>query len=351
MTTKAVNSLPQAFSESKLCVPEEIDLDANWIAWRWQEYFGSASGTVTGREVDAVGLLDRFFRIKNPADALDCAQAYGPLGICAHGHPICHAALPAGGLVFGLKPEEQSIHSTASMSVENFYCAPFRFPDGRFGERVEWWLKLAEAMRACLEVSTSLQKARRPNPKDLGVIYRTLIHELNPLPITEQILPDAQLAGVAARYATDGALLQEVSGARADGFRSRAWTFVFELINKWLIACPVRLYFTYTDSRPVDFSMSFIAGDQRGCFPALVFELVGRIRAVKGKWMVNCAHCPHLVSPRREPRPGQRVFCDECRAEGWPMRYALRDYYARKRKKILARRKRERRGRRDKHGT
>jgi len=325
-------------------VPDEIDLEASWITWRWQEYFGSESATVTGREVDAVDLLGRFSRIKDPTDALDYAQAFGPLGICGHGHPICHAALPAGGLIFGLEPEEQSVHSTASMSVDNFYCAPFRFPDGRFGERVEWWLKIAEAVRACIRVSTSLQSARRPQSKDLAAIYKLLLYELNPPPITRQILPEDQIEKEARLYANDGPVASEIRGARADGFRSNAWALIFELLNKWLIACPVRLYFTFAESRPVDFSMSFVAGDQRGCFPALVFELVGRIRAIKGKWMVNCAHCPHLVSPRREPRPGQRVFCDQCRAEGWPVRYALRDYYARERKKILARRKRERRG-------
>jgi len=296
-------------------------------------------------------LLDRFCKIKKAEQASKFAKRFGPLGICSHGNPICHAGQPSGGVIVGglASAEESGVQVVSAPNVEAFYCPPARLSDDRFGECVEWWLKLAEAMRACLEVSTSLQKARRPNPKDLGLIFKTLDHGLNPLPIIEQISPAAQLARIAARYATDGAVLPEVSGARADGFRSRAWTFVLELINQWLKACPVRLYFTYTDSRPVDFSMSFIAGDQRGCFPALVFELVGRIRAIKGKWMVNCAHCPHLVSPRREPRPGQRVFCAECRAEGWPMRYALRDYYARKRKKILAR-KRERRGKRGKDG-
>jgi hypothetical protein len=344
MTIKSkVDRLPQAFGASKLCVPPEIDIQNGWIVWRWREYLGS----VIGLEVVAEGLLDRFCKIESAHDALIFAKTFGPLGICSHGNPICHADTPGGGLLYD--PEQGKASGVPAVSPptpERFYCSPARrSDDGRLGERVEWWLKLAAAMRACLKVSTSLQKARRPNAKDLGVINKILIHELEPLPITRQLLPEEQLAEEAAQYGGDGPVLPEVFGSRVDGFRSRAWELVFHLINEWLIACPVRLYFTYTDSRPVDFSMSFIAGDQRGCFPALVFELVGRIRAAKGNWMVNCAHCPHLVSPRREPRPGQRVFCDQCRAEGWPLRYALRDYYARKRKKILAQRKRERRGR------
>jgi hypothetical protein len=340
---KAPDQLPQAFGASKLCVPYEIDLEGRWIAWRWEEDFGSAPGSVIGKDVDAVGLLDAFSEIRNPFDVRGFAKVFGPLGICAHGNPICHAELPASGLAFDLGGGEQTVHSAFATGVESFYCPPFRFSDGRFGERVDWWLKLADAVRACTRVSTLLQRGGRPDPKDLAEIYCTLVHELNALEITKQLLPESELAEEARLYAQDGPKLEEIEGARVDGMRSRAWTLILELLNKWLIACPTRLYFTFTDSRPVDFSMSFVAGDQRGCFPALVFELVGRIRATKGKWMVNCAHCKVLVSPRREPQDGARVFCHTCRAEGWPARYALRAYYARNRKRILATRKRKRR--------
>ena len=228
-------------------------------------------------------------------------------------------------------------------AAEAFYCAPVRLPEGRFGERVEWWLELSEAMRACVKVAASLKKALRPRPKNMAVFNRSLIYELGQPPVVEQILPEHQLNEEAELCAQDGDLIPEVAGARFDGFRSRAWNLILELLNKWLVACPVRLYFTYADTRPVDFSMSFVAGDQRGCFPALVFALIGRIRAKRGEWMVNCAHCGLVFSPRREPKAGERMYCESCRAEKWPMRQALRDYYARNRTKILVRRKQRRR--------
>jgi hypothetical protein len=225
--------------------------------------------------VVAEGLLERFLKIKKAQEALEFARSFGPLGICSHGNPISHADLPGGGvLVDDLSTAEAGgVPVVSAPKAEDFYCPPVRLPDGRLGERVEWWLKLGEAMCACLEVSTTLQHARGPNPKNLEVIYKTLLHELETLPITEQLLPEAKLAEEAAQYGADGDLLSEIPGARVDGLRSRAWAIVFELVNEWLVACPVRLYFTFTDSRPVDFSMSFIAGDQRGCFPTLVFEL------------------------------------------------------------------------------
>jgi hypothetical protein len=331
--------LPQAFSASKLCVPPQIELRDGLIAWRWEEYLGS----VVGREVEAEGLLDRFCRIRRFEHVLQFARQFGPLGICKHANPICHPSLPGGGLMYDPEQGEASgVLVVSPPTPESFYCSPTQLRDGFLAESTDWWIKLASAMRACVNVATSLQRARRPRVKDLGLIYSVLHHGLEPLPITEQMLPQGELAEEATRDADDGAVLAEVADARVDGFRSQAWIVVLELLNNWLIACPARLYFRFTDSRPVDFSMSFVAGDQRGCFPALVFELIGRIRATKGKWMVNCAHCGMLASPRREPT-GNRVFCEVCRAEGWPMRYANRDQYARNSRKILAGRKRRRR--------
>ena len=184
--TARFDQLPQAFSASRLCVSPEIDIDGDWIAWRWRESFGS----VIGKEVAAEGLLDRFSKIKTAEDACDFARAFGPLGICAHGKPISHADLPGGGLLYDPEQGESSgAHVVSPPSAPAFYCAPHRLPNGRLGERVEWWLKIAEAIRACVEVATSLQEARRPRPRDLAVLYKSLVYELSQPPVVEQILP------------------------------------------------------------------------------------------------------------------------------------------------------------------
>jgi hypothetical protein len=362
MTEQAAASLlPQAFSASKLCVPTELRLKNGWLLWEWRNYMGSARG----REVAADGLLVRFLKIRKAEDVYRFARRFGPLGICQHGRPVCHAVLPGGGALYEPgEQEETRVDAVSPPSPEAFYCAPKLLPDdqpedrinwflGRLekrepvgsacGERVNWWLNLSEVMRAALNVAEHLKRAARPQRRDLALLNKFLVHGVNPLPIIRHIFPEHDLAKEAELYGRDGDVLASVEEARADGLRSRAWELVLELLNEWLVACPMRIYFTYTDSRPVDFSMSFIAGDQRGCFPALVFELIERIRSVQGNWMVRCTHCKVLVSPRREPREGGRVFCPSCRTGGWPVRYANRDHYARNSKQILDSRRRKRR--------
>jgi hypothetical protein len=334
--------LPQAFSASNLCVPAEIRLESGWISWRWGEYAGSAPG----RAVTAEKLLDRFLKIETTEDAYQFAHAFGPLGICSHGNPICHANLPGGGLLYAPEQEEETgVEVVSPPSPESFYCPPTLLTDGWFGESVEWWLVLASATRAIENTATRLKRAERPLQEDLLTLHKMLVWGINPTPLDRQQIPKPKLAHDAKSWSGDGDALALIEGAPADGARSRAWTLVLLLLNEWLKACSVRLHFTFTDAVPhrVDFDMSFIAGDQRGCFPALVFELIGRVRAVEGKWMVRCTYCKVLVSPRQEPRGKRRVFCRTCRAEGWPARYALREYYARHRKEILASRKCKRR--------
>jgi hypothetical protein len=218
--------------------------------------------------------------------------------------------------------------------AETFYCPPQQLDGGAFGEQVDWWLKLANAMRAAVDTASRLKVAERPARADLVVLRRCLLHGISPNPKIEGIV----------KGSVDIWAPPEGEG-RVDASRARAWTLVLELLNKWLQACPMRLHFTFTDAVPhrVDFSMSFIASDQRGCFPALVFELAGRVRGVDDRFMVRCAHCDDPFVPRREPSEGQRAFCPACRREGWPTKYALRNYYANHRVKILRRRKLKRR--------
>ena len=225
-------------------------------------------------------------------------------------------------------------------SIDHFYCSPAQ-RDGWFQEPVEWWLKLVSVMLAIENTAKRLQQAERPLRADLLTLNKVLVWGINPAPLDKQLIPESALARN-AELSSGGA--DAYVGARIDGMRSRAWLPVMSLLNEWLKVCPTRLYFTYTDARPkVDFSMSFISGDERGCFPALVFDLIGRIRGGTGSLMVLCAHCRNSFSPRREPREGERMFCEDCQDEGWPVRYANRDHYRRNRKEILENRRRQRR--------
>jgi hypothetical protein len=202
-------------------------------------------------------------------------------------------------------------------------------------------------MRAVVSIASRLKQAQRPLQQDLAILYRTLIHGLEPLPIVRELIPEEVLYEEAELYVHAGTVPKSIEETiRADGGRSDAWRIVLELLNNWLIACPARLYFTYTDDRladgqrrpyRVDFAMSFIAGDQRGCFPALVFQLLSEIRGGPADFMLRCTHCEDSFTPRTNEK-----FCPACRAERWPQRYASKHYYAEKRDKILQKRKRKR---------
>lgn len=327
------DGLPRAFDVTRLCVPDEMLLEDGWLLWRWIEFEGLA----LGKEVEVAGALESFLNIKSERRLLEYARRFGPLGFCAHGEPLCHARL-AGGGVF----EDSGTSVVSHPKPKRYYCAPAQ-REGWLGEPVQWWFALGEAMRAALNVATRLKQAERPSRQDLQVLYRALNHGLNPTPLLRQLLSEQELDEDTELHGRDGDLLRRIEGTRADSARSRAWALVLELLNKWLIACPARLYFTFTDTRPVDFSMSFIAGDERGCFPALVFQLAGRIRGEAASLMVRCFHCGDSFSPRNEPPEGKRSFCVTCRAQGWPKYYAARDHYARSSKEILERRKRRRR--------
>jgi len=340
---------------TRLCVPDEVQLDGDCLGWRWTEFGGSA----VGHEAEPKGVLNRFLKIKTAAQVLAFACRYGPLGICQHGHPLCHAELPGGGFLYdpsgfvgaeeNLPPstEHKGVNVVSPPKPDAFYCAPICAADGWFHERITWWIALADTMRAAVGVASRLKQAQRPLRQDVEMLKKMLIFELEPVPAVLALSPDGKLDKGAEFYLRDGPVLEQVEGTSIDAGRSEAWGLVLELLNKWLIACPTRLFFTYADDRPfdgkrrpyrVDFSMSFIAGDQRGCFPALVFQLISEVRGGRAGFMVRCTNCEDSFTPRANEK-----FCPACRAEGWPQRYASRHYYANKRDEILGKRKRKRR--------
>lgn len=313
-----VETFPQASDASRLSVPGEIELRGEWLCWRWGAFGGSASGTTK----EASGILEQFVKISNACEVLDFARQFGPLGLCKDGEPLSHPN-SSGGVLLGGGDGEGYASVVSPPDPELFYCAPAQLADGWSGEPVQWWLTLANAMRATIDTILKLKNAERPARADLSTILNYLVYGMPSDSAIEQqplILPDM--------FVPPG------SEGRIDASRARAWTLALEQVNKWLQACPTRLHFTFTDAgrRRVDLSMSFTVGDQRGCFPALVFEVVRHIRGGQDYLLnVACAHCGNDFVPRSKPVPGRRAFCRTCRKEGWPMRYALRTQYKKKR--------------------
>jgi len=319
--------LPRAFDVTLLCVPREVRLENDSLIWRWLEVRQQPV-----KRVQATDALERFLKIQDSKGVLRFARRFGPLGLCQHGELLGKAA--------------------AVSRPGHFYCRPAEH-EGWSGERVKWWLTLARAMRAIENTAARLKRAQRPLREDLFTLNQTFTWGIEPTALDRELNAKDKLASDAEKWSADGDILPRIEDTPADGARSQAWMLVLVLLNEFLKACSVRLDFTnaqpvalammsFAPRRPVDFTMSFVAGDNRGCFPALVFELIGRIRGEPGKFMVRCAHCKDPIAPRHEPRGSERIFCAACRAQGWPVRYANRDYYERSRNKILAGRKKKR---------
>jgi hypothetical protein len=67
-----------------------------------------------------------------------------------------------------------------------------------------------------------------------------------------------------------------------------------------------------------------------GLFGALAVQLTLTVAGVDG-WAICSACHKQYVPTQRRPKAGQRNFCVECRNQGIPKQYALRDYWERRR--------------------
>lgn len=66
-----------------------------------------------------------------------------------------------------------------------------------------------------------------------------------------------------------------------------------------------------------------------GCLPAITVQVA--LACSRGETTRTCDGCGALHAPRRQPKPGQRSFCQQCRDSGVPVRLANRDRRARAR--------------------
>lgn len=67
----------------------------------------------------------------------------------------------------------------------------------------------------------------------------------------------------------------------------------------------------------------------RGCLPAIAVQVA--LACARADTTRACDGCGALHGPRRQPKPGQRSFCQQCRDAGVPVRLANRDRRARQR--------------------
>jgi hypothetical protein len=106
-----------------------------------------------------------------------------------------------------------------------------------------------------------------------------------------------------------------------------------EVLQEWLTLGDVHAIVQWhkDEIRPV------ITFRGAGLFGALAVQLALSVAGVDGWAICDACHRQYIPMQRR-PKTGQRTFCVDCRKQGVPKQYALRDYRERKRKKSRSRR-------------
>lgn len=67
-----------------------------------------------------------------------------------------------------------------------------------------------------------------------------------------------------------------------------------------------------------------IGGERpQGCLPAVTVQVA--LACSRAETTRTCDGCRALHAPRRQPKPGQRSFCQTCRDAGVPVKIANRD--------------------------
>lgn len=240
------------------------------------------------------GMLERFLALADaPAHTIaDYAQEWGVLGLCRHNYPA-HWRHKGGG---GYNPASGYAHGNCDWTLR---------------EPVSAWRGISHLFGTLLDVAGRIEQHVPSDPDQ-----------------TKEI---ARLNGN-WRYPRVEDLDTWAERPEAD---RRRWQLASDRLNltdamSHLLANSVQVVASYqssADARPV---MSF-AG--RSLVDALALQTA--MAACRAESVVSCDGCGAAFVPsgRYRPRPGQRRFCDTCRARGVPQKFASRDRRARLRDK------------------
>jgi hypothetical protein len=207
------------------------------------------------------------------------AKKWGSLGLCAHGVASPHgdwtvitdADIGPGGV-----PDE---------------CWP------TYRESAAIWRALASMFAATLEIAAALHNNER--------VSRSTVQAFHGWLPNKRQTPAMNKPGLQYRR-----LLTD---------RLNYW------LSRWAGVHPI-FQWEDTDSPTIEFGHSW----RTGCAPALVLQLT-RTVALKPA-IATCSACGIAYTPQRHPKKNQRNYCARCRAEGIPVRDAVRSLRARKRK-------------------
>ena len=191
-----------------------------------------------------------------------------------------------------------------------------KWPHTEHVEYCEVWRYFAHAMGALLRIGAEIYRGRAGSKEDWHIVsavppvMRETFHSSEPGLLHPFPAGDEENWLILAHY--------------VDKRSQQSRPMFGHLVNTLLGLSGVRPWMTWTDtSRGV--ARPTMAYWNRSLLAELALQLC--LRLVKVDTLLMCIHCQKLYSPVvRAPKTGQRSFCPQCRKDGVPKKYALKDF-------------------------
>ncbi len=271
-----------------LVVPSWIELDEGQerLLWSWHRTYPPYTQVRPDSRV-----LEGFVKLADaPAEkVLDYARRFGVLGICEHGVPASHnrgpfppqlgpqtACRPLGYFDFLDRDRSEGLAARACW------------------EPVEVWWRFARQARAMLDIAAHLHQDQRPRAESWRTLWASSLGwtEGEPEPWKDWDSEDAR---------------RELA----------------DPLNMWLALGVAPPLLRWEGSGPP----AVLLGG--GLFGTLAVQLMSAVTRTRG--LSLCSECGDPYPPERQPRAGEKNYCQECRSQGKPGLNATKAYQRRKR--------------------
>ena len=194
-------------------------------------------------------------------------------------------------------------------------------------EPLQTWLEAARQARDLLVAAQRLRQGQLLTDDERVPVLRAAWPDAQPLQFTERALfLDGEPVYEPYTNPDDAirdALLLHANGTLDDDRVQLTWA-----VTTWMMDAGAQLVLTWPPgaSEPA----LTIGGERpRGCLPAITVQVA--LACSRAESTRSCDGCGALHTPRRQPKPGNRSFCEECRRRGVPVKLANRDGRARER--------------------
>jgi hypothetical protein len=280
----------------------------------WADRPPAATGTESARywrrQRPTRNLLDAFISLDaaDPAAIAAFAGRFGPLHLCAHGLPASHRA-----------PPYWTPAAADLTSAHQVYCAAPVDPTTGLGfERAAAWQPFIESARALVVLAHLIASPSQGN--DAGTRGAAIVDQIGHVWRIRRVLDDAGTA----LDRLDPPLPARKLGLALDGAEAIAPRLISDAVSEWLEIGNVRPRVIHEAGV---FRLRYDAGGS--VFGALAAALAAAV-AQPAQWVI-CIHCARPDRRSRQPRADRRHFCDACRKNRVPARYAERDAARRER--------------------